>query len=74
VSGGRQAGYTAFSVGMTNNRLTYIPIEALVKNSPRMLDPTGRTWERVLSVTGQPNTARRLHGSVTNALHTRTTL
>ena len=31
------------------------PIPALVENSPRMMDKRGRTWERVISVTGQPN-------------------
>jgi hypothetical protein len=68
-----QAGYTAFSVGMVNNRLVYIPINALVKNSPRMMDPMGRTWERVLSVTGQPNTAVKLDPK-TSAISTRTTI
>mmetsp|Transcript_11762 Transcript_11762/g.37282 ORF Transcript_11762/g.37282 Transcript_11762/m.37282 type:complete len:306 (+) Transcript_11762:1920-2837(+) len=53
---GAMAGYTAFSVGMRNNRLVYIPIGAMVKNSPRQMDPHGQTWERVISVTRQPNT------------------
>lgn len=51
-----QAGYTAFSVGMRNNRLVYIPINAMVKSSPRQMDPHGQSWERVISVTRQPNT------------------
>ena len=50
------AGYTAFSVGLVNNRVVYIPIPRLVATSPRVMDPTGRTWERVLAVTRQPNT------------------
>jgi hypothetical protein len=41
------AGYTAFSVGLVNNRVVYIPIPLLVASSPRVMDPKGRTWERV---------------------------
>mmetsp|Transcript_10400 Transcript_10400/g.9324 ORF Transcript_10400/g.9324 Transcript_10400/m.9324 type:complete len:556 (+) Transcript_10400:34-1701(+) len=51
---GAMAGYTAFSVGLVNNRVCYIPIPRLVATSPRVMDPLGRTWERVLSSTGQP--------------------
>lgn len=69
----RQAGFTAFSVGMANNRLVYIPISALVKNSPRIMDPMGRTWERVLAVTGQPNTAVKIDPTKA-AISTRTTI
>lgn len=55
---GAMAGYTAFSTGLVNNRVVYIPINRLVATSPRVMDPHGRTWERVLSVTRQPgNTA-----------------
>jgi len=56
---------------MANNRLVYIPISSLVKNSPRIMDPMGRTWERVLSVTGQPNTAVKID-STSAAISTRT--
>ena len=48
------AGYTAFSVGLVNNRVCYIPLPRLVATSPRVMDPHGRTWERVLASTGQP--------------------
>ena len=34
----------------------YIPITELVENSPRSLNMRGRTWERVLTITRQPNT------------------
>lgn len=51
---GAMAGYTAFSVGLVNNRVVYIPIPRLVATSPRVMDPQGRTWERVLASTGQP--------------------
>jgi 6-phosphofructokinase 1 len=56
---GSMAGYTAFTTGLVNNRLVYIPIDRIVSSSPRVMDPTGRTWERVLSMTGQPSPALR---------------
>ncbi|CAM9410051.1 unnamed protein product [Chrysoparadoxa australica] len=54
---GVMAGYTAFSAGVVNNRTVYIPITELVESSPRNMNVKGRTWERVLSLTLQPNTA-----------------
>lgn len=51
---GAMAGYTAFSTGLVNNRVVYIPIPRLVATSPRVMDPMGRTWERVLAITRQP--------------------
>lgn len=51
---GAMAGNTAFTVGLVNNRVVYIPIPRLVATSPRVMDPLGRTWERVLASTGQP--------------------
>ena len=53
---GSMAGYTGFSVGMCNNRMVLLPIPELVATSPRSMNPRGRTWERVLAVTRQPNT------------------
>ena len=50
---GAMAGYTGFSVGLVNNRVVYIPIPRLVATSPRIMDPSGRTWERVRNVTRQ---------------------
>lgn len=52
---GCMAGYTAFSTGLVNNRVVYIPIPRLVATSPRVMDPVGRSWERVISVTRQPH-------------------
>lgn len=52
---GAMAGYTAFSTGLVNNRVVYIPIPRLVATSPRVMDPVGRSWERVLAMTRQPN-------------------
>lgn len=51
---GAMAGYTSFSVGLVNNRVVLIPIPRLVATSPRVMDPKGRTWERVVSMTRQP--------------------
>lgn len=39
-----------------NNRMTFLPIPELVATSPRSMNPRGRTWERVLALTRQPNT------------------
>jgi 6-phosphofructokinase 1 len=54
---GAMAGYTGFSTGLINNRVVYLPIPQLVASSPRSMDPHGITWERILAMTGQPNTA-----------------
>ncbi|KAF1793511.1 ATP-dependent 6-phosphofructokinase [Phytophthora cactorum] len=48
---GAMAGYTGFTVGLSANRVVHH------RNSPRCMDPFGRTWERVLCLTRQPNTA-----------------
>jgi 6-phosphofructokinase 1 len=58
---GAMAGFTGFSVGLYNNRMVYLPMELIVRNSPRVMNPLGRTWERVVSVTGQPSTVVPLH-------------
>mmetsp|Transcript_43282 Transcript_43282/g.87524 ORF Transcript_43282/g.87524 Transcript_43282/m.87524 type:complete len:508 (+) Transcript_43282:29-1552(+) len=51
---GAMAGFTGFSVGLVNNHTVMIPIPALVAKSPRTLRPEGRTWDRVVNITGQP--------------------
>lgn len=51
---GAMAGFTGFTVGLLNNRVVLMPIARVVATSPRTMDPTGRTWERVLAVTRQP--------------------
>jgi 6-phosphofructokinase 1 len=53
---GAMAGFTGFSIGLCNNRMVFLPIPELVATSPRCMNPRGRTWERVLSLTRQPNT------------------
>ena len=50
------AGFTGFSVGLCNNRMVFLPIPELVATSPRSMNSRGRTWERVLALTRQPNT------------------
>ena len=53
---GTMAGYTGFSVGLISNQCCYLPIPQLVATSPRQMNPRGQIWERVLAMTGQPNT------------------
>lgn len=53
---GAMAGYTGFTVGMVNGHSVMIPIGLIEKKSPRVLRKHGRTWERVLGITKQPNT------------------
>jgi 6-phosphofructokinase 1 len=40
-----------------NNHSVLIPIPALVAKSPRTLNADGRTWDRVVAITGQPRPA-----------------
>jgi 6-phosphofructokinase 1 len=47
------AGYTAFSTGLVNNRVVFIPIPRLVATSPQVMDPRGRTWECMVAMTRQ---------------------
>lgn len=54
---GAMAGFTGFSVGLCSNRMVFLPIPELCSTSPRSMNPHGRTWERILSLTRQPNTA-----------------
>lgn len=53
---GAMAGITGFTVGLCNNRMVWLPIPEVVATSPRSMNPNGRTWERVLALTRQPNT------------------
>jgi 6-phosphofructokinase 1 len=46
--------FTAVCVGMVNARTVLLPIEMVVAKSPRSVDPCGRMYERVVSMTGQP--------------------
>jgi hypothetical protein len=47
--------FTGFTSGLVNNRTVLLPIPVITATSPSYLNPTGRTWERVLSLTHQPN-------------------
>jgi len=49
------AGFTGFTVAGVNNRTVFLPISIITATSPSYLNPTGRTWERVISTTQQPN-------------------
>lgn len=52
---GAMGGFTGFTTGLINNRVVYIPIPAITANSPRRLNPRGRTYERLLAITQQPD-------------------
>jgi len=56
---GAMAGFTGFSVGLCKNKMVLLPIPNLVATSPRRMSNTGRTWERVITCTRQPNTVPR---------------
>ncbi len=45
-----------FSVGLCKNKMVFLPIPELCATSPRMMNNRGRTYERLLAVTRQPNT------------------
>lgn len=53
---GAMAGFTGFSVGLCKNKMCLLPIPELVATSPRMMNNRGRTYERILALTRQPNT------------------
>ena len=46
---------SGFSIGLVNNHTVLLPIPALVAKSPRTMNKDGRTWERVLGITHQPD-------------------
>lgn len=52
---GAMAGYTGFTSALVNNRTVMLPISVITSTSPSYLNPSGRTWERVVSLTQQPN-------------------
>lgn len=49
-----QAGYTDFSVGLIRNVPVMIPLELLIKTTPRMMKRKDHNWLRLLQSTGQP--------------------
>jgi 6-phosphofructokinase len=53
---GAMCGFTGFTSGLVNNRTVLLPIPVITATSPSYLNPAGRTWERVLSLTHQPST------------------
>ena len=56
---GCMAGYTGFTSALVNNRTVMLPIPAITATSPSYLNPAGRTWERVVSLTHQPMWSRK---------------
>eukprot|EP00929_Paragymnodinium_shiwhaense_P006711 TRINITY_DN110681_c0_g1_i1.p1 TRINITY_DN110681_c0_g1~~TRINITY_DN110681_c0_g1_i1.p1 ORF type:complete len:547 (+),score=150.68 TRINITY_DN110681_c0_g1_i1:73-1713(+) len=52
---GAMFGFTSFTSGMVNNHSVLLPIPAVTEASPRGMNPQGRTWQRVVAITGQPD-------------------
>lgn len=50
------AGFTDFCACQANNRMVYMPLDLVVRHSPRRMNRGGRTMERVYGSTGQPDT------------------
>lgn len=50
---GGMAGFTGFMVGHVNNSLAMIPVSFLF-GKKGTVDVKGRTWQRLLAGTGQP--------------------
>jgi len=50
---GAMAGYTGFTIGHVNNRVSLIPLDEItVEGSGRKIHPEDRTWQRLLASTG----------------------
>ena len=47
------AGVTAATVGLVNGHYVWLPIETVIQ-APRVVDPRGRMWGRLLAQTKQP--------------------
>jgi len=48
------AGYTGVTVGLVNTHYVYLPIPIVIQ-SPRRVDPKGKSWNRLRGSIGQPN-------------------
>eukprot|EP01025_Chloroclados_australasicus_P013305 TRINITY_DN16286_c0_g1_i1.p1 TRINITY_DN16286_c0_g1~~TRINITY_DN16286_c0_g1_i1.p1 ORF type:complete len:540 (+),score=59.24 TRINITY_DN16286_c0_g1_i1:180-1799(+) len=51
---GAFAGYTDFTVGLVNTHYVYLPIPVVIQR-PRVVNPKGRNWNRLVVTTGQPD-------------------
>ena len=51
---GAMAGYTGFSIGIVRDVAALIPIKIIIESPIRRIDVLGRSWQRVLASTGQP--------------------
>ena len=48
------AGFTGITVGMVNTHTAYFPIDLIVSTT-RQVDTHGKTWQRLISATNQPD-------------------
>lgn len=53
---GAFAGFTDFTVGSINTHYVYLPTTTIIQ-SPRTVDPQGRTWNRLCTAINQPDLA-----------------
>jgi len=51
---GAMAGFSGFTVGLINEHYVFLPIKA-VTTVPKVVDPQGRTWFRLMDSTRQPD-------------------
>ena len=52
---GAMAGFTAFATGLVANHVVHIPLAHLTQAPARLAPITSRTYERLLTLTGQPD-------------------
>lgn len=55
---GLMAGFTGFSAGHVNNKVAFIPIEAIVSDKykhAKRIQTNDRSWQRLIASTGQPS-------------------
>ena len=68
------AGYTGFSIGHVRNVDAIIPIKCINGSARRRVDLNGRTWQRVLASTGQPQmvcpeSMKKIHERIKEIYH-----
>lgn len=50
---GAMAGFTGFTSAAVNYRTVLLPVTLVAASSPSTMNPEGRTWQRVVSMTRQ---------------------
>jgi len=52
------AAYTGITVGLVNTHFCFLPIGVVIQ-APRLVDPCGRQWSRLVMANGQPDLSDR---------------